>query len=394
LQSAEIMIMSSRDEPETADRTIRHGASYFFCKPFDPKTLGALVDDLAQDLVPAQSGAPDQDGIDHVDQFGFLRGSSPPMRQLYRLLRKVGPQEATVMLVGESGTGKELAARTLHELSPRSDGPFIAFNCSSLNENLIESELFGHEKGSFSGAGRRHLGFFERAAGGTLMLDEITEMSPDLQTQLLRVLEERRMRRVGAEKDTALDVRVISATNRIPEKAVAEGALREDLYFRLAQFPIYLPPLRERRNDIRGLAQYFLTQLNNLHTTRVRLSEEALAALESQAWPGNVRQLKHAIERAYIVADTEIGPRHLATTEVVPEQIPEAPETIRLPLGDTLAESERKIIEATLNHYGGDKKLTASRLGISLKTLYNRLNEYSSDEDPPAPEPDREWHAH
>ncbi|MEJ2530321.1 MAG: sigma-54 dependent transcriptional regulator [Halioglobus sp.] len=378
LEAAEIMTMGDRDDPARADEAVRRGASYFFCKPFDPDYLSPVLRDIATDEPGAVSGSHVADSSCVVDQFGYLRGSSPRMRKLYRLLRKVAPTDAALLLIGESGTGKELLARTVHTFSSRADKPFIAFNCASVAESLVESELFGHERGSFSGADKRHRGFFERAAGGTLLLDEITEMNQEMQTRLLRVLEEKRLRRVGSETDIGVDVRIISATNRSPEEAVEEGVLREDLYYRLAQFPLHLPPLRERGEDIAGLAKYFLNELNIRHGTELKFSVGALDAISGYRWPGNVRQLKYAVERAYIVSEAVIEREMLPDPELEEGTGWGSDDSIRVQVGDTLADSERKIILATLERNEGDKKRTASELGISLKTLYNRLNEYET----------------
>jgi transcriptional regulator with PAS, ATPase and Fis domain len=280
-------------------------------------------------------------------------------------------------VVGESGTGKELVAETLHHVSSRAAGPYLAINCAAIAENLIESELFGHEKGSFSGALRRHEGFFERAHGGTLFLDEITEMSPDLQAKLLRVLESGEIRRIGAGEARAVDVRIIAATNRDPREAVADGRLREDLFYRIAHVTAQLPPLRRRGGDIAGLAQHFLRQLNEEHGTSLRLSSDALAYIEEHSWPGNVRELRHSIERAYILSEDEIRPETLNLDEA---DAPPPADGIVIPPGMDLAEAERRIILANLEHLGDDKKATAERLGIGLKTLYNRLNAYREDD--------------
>ena len=378
LRAAEIMTMGIQDDAARADEAVRRGASYFFCKPFDPDYLFPVLRDIAEDEPAGESATGVAGSACAVDQFGFLRGSSPRMRKLYRVLRKVAPTDAALLLIGESGTGKELLARTVHTFSSRAEGPFVAFNCASVAESLVESELFGHERGSFSGADKRHRGFFERATGGTLLLDEITEMNQEMQARLLRVLEEKRLRRVGSEEDIGVDVRIISATNRSPEQAVEEGVLREDLYYRLAQFPLHLPPLRDRGEDITGLAQYFLNELNVRHGTEVQFSLEALDAISAGSWPGNVRQLKYAVERAYIVSETVIEPDVLPDLELDIGSGVGEDDSVRVTLGDTLAESERKIILATLERNEGDKKRTASELGISLKTLYNRLNEYES----------------
>lgn len=377
LHSAEIIMMGSHDEVSRADDAIRAGASHFFCKPFDNAYLHQLLMDIALEAGDGRNDAIDAADTPRVlDQFGFLRGSSPGMRRLYRVLRKVAVTDSALLIVGESGTGKELLARTVHEYSPRSEGPFIAFNCASVAENLVESELFGHEKGSFSGAEKRHRGFFERAAGGTLLLDEITEMNPELQSALLRVLEEKRLRRVGSEKDIQVDVRIISATNRDPMAAIREGFLREDLYYRISQFPLRVPALRDRGSDIRGLAQHFLNVLNDQHGTSLEFSADALDSISTYSWPGNVRQLRHAVERAYILSETVIDRVALPRFESEPESLSGEGGVVRIEPGSTLAEAERKIILATLERHEGDKKRVAAELGISLKTLYNRLNEY------------------
>jgi DNA-binding NtrC family response regulator len=377
LHAAEIIMMGSSDEPSRADEAMHAGASYFFCKPFDPFSLRQLLRDIAAENVEALNvTGHEADAPCVLDQFGFLRGSSPVMQRLYRLLRKVAVTDSALLLVGESGTGKELLAQTAHQFSPRSEGPFIAFNCASVAENLVESELFGHERGSFSGAGKRHQGFFERADGGTLLLDEITEMNLELQSRLLRVLEEKSLRRVGGELDIPVDVRIISATNRDPREAIEAGSLREDLFYRLSQFPIWLPPLRDRGDDIPGLAQYFLNELNDRHGTALEFSADALASIADYSWPGNVRQLRHFVERAYIMSESLIDLDALPEFELeYGNSRPEEGDVV-IEIGTALPDAERQIILATLERHQGDKKRAARELGISLKTLYNRLNEY------------------
>lgn len=369
----EIILMNARDEPVLVNRGISAGASYFFCKPFDPEFIGSLLSDLAAETAGTSPGT-DQEA--HIDQFGLLRGSSAVMHKLYRIMRKVAPTATSVLLVGESGTGKELVARTLHLLGERADAPFEAMNCSAIPKDLFESELFGHEKGAFSGALRRHEGYFERADGGTLFLDEITEMPPELQAKLLRVLELGQFRRVGGEADCSSSIRIIAATNQDPETAIRSGLLREDLYYRIARFPLHLPPLRERGEDIRGLALFFLNELNADNGSSVGISESALARLESYTWPGNVRELSSVIERAYILAEGNIEPGHLEGLDAEP-----APdEYIRVAATASVHEAERKLITAALEKYDGDKQAAARSLGISLKTLYNRLNDYAADD--------------
>jgi len=309
------------------------------------------------------------------DHYGLLYGASAPMRDLYQQIAKVAPTALTVLIIGESGTGKELVARTLHEKSPRSGGPFIPVNCGAIPATLIEGELFGHEKGSFTGAVQQHAGYFERAAGGTIFLDEITEMAPDMQIKLLRVLETASFHRVGGTEQISTDVRVIAATNRDPQVAVQEGRFREDLLYRLAVFPLRVPPLRERTSDIELLARRFLEQLNAAEKSRKRFAKGTLDDLRQHHWPGNVRELKNAVHRAFILADEEVEVQN-------PEPAPRNRRVVRregsleLAVGIPLPDAQRELILATLAHFGGDKRQTASTLGISLKTLYNRLDTY------------------
>ncbi len=384
LSAVESLVMSSHDDPALADKAIKLGASYFFCKPFSPEMIAGILQDIADEAEPSQPA--ENDGHDcAVDQYGLLRGSSRSMRKLYRSIRKVAHTDASLMIVGESGTGKDLVAQTTHKLSARSEGPFIAFNCAAVAENLAESELFGHEKGSFSGAHSRHRGFFEQAHGGTLFLDEITEMDIGLQAKLLRVLENKTLQRLGAEGSIEIDVRFISATNRSPEQAVEDGKLREDLYYRLAQFPIRVPPLRQREGDICGLSQFFLNSLNEKHETDIQFTEGALEAIKERSWPGNVRELKNYVERAYIMAESVIDSdalpesgRNLSTEDL---QATASGDKTTIAHGATLANAEKKLILASLERNQGDKKSTAEELGISLKTLYNRLKDYEEELD-------------
>jgi len=307
------------------------------------------------------------------------------MQQLYEQISKVAPTEVTVLLIGESGTGKELAAQAIHDFSRRRKGPFLAVNCGAISPNLIESEMFGHEKGSFTGAERQHKGYFERADGGTLFLDEITEMPLDLQVKLLRVLETGLFMRVGTNREIACDVRVLAATNRDPERAVAAGRLREDLYHRLNVIPLRLPPLRERGRDVELIAQGFLAQLNAQSRTEKVFTPEALAAMRRYDWPGNVRELRNYVQRAYIMADGDRIEASAIDLPLLPDQASRASRTgpgagaqVSIPVGVSLAEADRRLIVATLQQCGGVKKHTAEVLGISLKTLYNRLSEYAA----------------
>lgn len=378
-QFTEVFVMSEVDAPEAADRAIRMGASYYFCKPADSESLGHLLADIALESASGDDVADDSGDSHVIDQFGMLRGGSRGMRKLYRQIRKVAQTEASVLIVGESGTGEELVARTTHLMSPRRDGPYIAFNCAAVPESLVESELFGHEKGAFSGAAQRHRGYFERANGGTLLLDEITEMDIDLQAKLLRVLETRTLRRLGSEKLVKLDVRVISASNRPPDQAVREGRLREDIFYRLAQFPMHIPPLRRRDRDVIGLAQYFLRELNEKHDTNLVLTEDARSVVEGYDWPGNVRELRHLVERAYIMSESTIDEELRQAIGEQSRDMAVAEDGVTVAVGTTIAEMERKLIEATLEHTEFDKTMAAELLGVSVKTLYNRLRAYEDD---------------
>jgi two-component system, NtrC family, response regulator AtoC len=385
LDGVESMFMSAHDNPKLADEAIRKGASYFFCKPFDPLVLGPILHDIVLETLPPEDADKESTPC-AVDQFGFLRGNSPSMRKLYRLLRKVAPTDASLMIVGESGTGKELVAQTVHTLSARSAQPFICVNCAAVAESIIESQLFGHEKGSFSGAHSRHRGLFEQAHGGTLFLDEVTEMDINLQSKLLRVLETKMFRRLGSEEVISVDVRFLSATNVSPDKAISQGKLREDLYYRLAQFPILVPALRQRQSDIAGLAQYFLNVLNEKHGTNISFTTEAVGVITGKTWPGNVRELKNYIERAYIMSDAVIEVSNLPDTVAIAsfdvDDAGSEPQ-ISVPMGVPLADVERTLILAALDRHDGDKKVTAEELGISLKTLYNRLRDYESQSPNP-----------
>jgi DNA-binding NtrC family response regulator len=305
------------------------------------------------------------------------------MGGVYDLITRVAPTDATVFIIGESGTGKEVVTQAVHELSRRRKGPFVPVNCGAISPNLIESTLFGHEKGSFTGAEKLHRGVFEQAAEGTLFLDEVTEMPLELQVKLLRVLETGTTTRIGGEKPVPVDVRVVAATNRDPEAAVREGTLREDLWYRLNVFPIPLPPLRQRRGDITLLANHFLAELNNSNGSNKRWGETALAALESYAWPGNVRELKNLVHRAYILADQEIDAACLPTLPSAAEIAARAPEdgaaVLHVRVGASVADVEKRLIYATLEQVSGNKQKAAEILGVSLKTLYNRLSAYKAE---------------
>ncbi|HXU32253.1 MAG TPA: sigma-54 dependent transcriptional regulator [Thermoanaerobaculia bacterium] len=372
VRPTQVVLMTGHADLESAVQALRLGASDYLTKPLDIGRLKSILGKVANESAEERP-APIEIPAVEVGRFGLLIGQSPSMQDVYSLLARVAPTDATVFVIGESGTGKDLAAQTLHMLSARARGPFLPLNCGAISPTLIESELFGHERGSFTGAQRRHQGYFERAHGGTLFLDEITEMPIELQVKLLRVLETGQLTRVGGDQPTEVDVRVITATNRDPAAAVGQGKLREDLLYRLQVFPVTMPPLRERGGDVEQLAEHFLGELNERSGTPKAYSADALDRLRDHPWPGNVRELKNVIHRAYILADAEIEPRHLPHA-LAPEAVPTR--ALHFEVGASIEEVERRLIIATLDLHGGNKRKTADVLGVSLKTLYNRLNAY------------------
>ena len=371
--ATEFVIMTGHASVESAIEALRAGATDYMVKPVDVERLKAILHRVPRPEELREEIGELRGELRKLGRFGLILGNSPPIQRLYDQIARVSPTSATVLLVGESGTGKEIAAQTIHELSRRKRAPFLPLNCGAMSPQLIESELFGHEKGSFTGADRQHKGFFERAHGGTLFLDEITEMPQELQVKLLRVLETGTFMRVGMNTPIAADVRLIAATNRVPEKAVAEGKLRDDLFHRLNVFPIHMPPLRERGTDIELLAQHFLERLNKDEGTNKVFAPATIAGLYAHSWPGNVRELKNYVQRAYIMADKVIE------VELAPETVAETAHTqiLTVRIGSTLEEVNRRLIEATLADCGNVKRKAAEILGISLKTLYNRLAVYN-----------------
>lgn len=350
---------------DTAVRAVKSTAIDYLIKPI----RGAKLNELLDEAIASAAQRHDENGPDHM---GALIGRSRAMRQVFASISRVAATDATVLVSGESGTGKELAARALHDLSRRK-GSFVAVNCGAVASELLPSELFGHARGSFTGAVREHAGFFEQAQGGTLFLDEFTEMPPTLQTHLLRVLEERRVRRVGSDVSRNVDVRVIAACNRDPWDAVQHGQLRADLYYRLMDFPIRLPPLRERAGDIPLLAKHFLAQLNQRYATELHFAPGAIEELERYAWPGNVRELRHRIQRAFVLAEDMVDISLLPPQETLAHDAG----ALNIHVGMTLEEVERRMLMSTLAHYGYDKAHTAKVLGISIKTIYNKLARYA-----------------
>jgi DNA-binding NtrC family response regulator len=373
-ETTEVVMITGHATVESAVEALRLGATDYMVKPVDVERLKAILRRVPKTGELRAEIGELRDELRKLGRFGHVLGSSPPMQKMYDQVGRVAPTSATVMLVGESGTGKELAAQTIHDLSRRKKAPFLPLNCGAVSPQLIESELFGHEKGSFTGADRQHKGYFERAHGGTLFLDEITEMPQELQVKLLRVLETGSFTRVGTTQPISADVRLIAATNRNPESAVADGKLREDLYHRLNVFPVAMPPLRERGADIELLAQHFLDVLNKQEGMAKSFAQPTIAALYAHSWPGNVRELKNYVQRAFILADDVIGADLAPATVAAPDTAP----LLTVRVGSTLDEVSRRLIEATLAECGSKRK-AADMLGISLKTLYNRLAIYRAE---------------
>ncbi len=366
---------------ETALETVhRLGAFWHVEKPIQPAALRMILERAAEKRrLLSHTDRLERELANHGTA-GSLVGKSHAMQEIFALLQQVAPTTATVLITGESGTGKEVLARAIHQLSPRRTGPFFAVNCAAMPEALMESELFGHEKGAFTGALERRAGCFELAKGGTLLLDEIGDMPMPTQSKLLRVLEERTVRRLGSSRETELDVRVVAATNRNLKQAITKQTFREDLYFRLNVFEVMLPALRERKSDIPLLADELVRGLNKKHECRVTdFSPEALALLTGYDWPGNVRELRNVLERATILCGAgTITANHLPRTltggSVEAGQIP----TAALEPGMTIDAAERTLIELTLRHTGDNRARTAELLGVSPKTLFNKLREYGA----------------
>jgi len=392
--NVETILITGHASIETAVEALRLGASDYLTKPVNIQRLKAVLARVPRSgELRAEIGAL-RDELRRLGRFGRLVGRSPAMQDVYDRIARVAPTEATVLLLGESGTGKEVVARTIHELSRRRKEPFLAINCGAISANLIENEMFGHERGSYTGADRQHKGYFEQADGGTLFLDEITEMPLELQVRLLRVLETGTLMRIGTSRVIETDVRIIAATNRDPREAVRAGKLRDDLYHRLNVFPLEMAPLRDRGEDIELIAEHFLQEMNEACGTRKHFAPGAIERMRQYPWPGNVRELKNYIHRVFIMAGEEglEGPdpdaAHRPARGVpAPMAAVPAPPSVRsgpaitVPLGTPLSVAARELILSTLEHCGGERKRTAEMLGICTKTLYNRLREYGIREE-------------
>ncbi len=380
------IVLTAFGNIETAIQTMHDlGAFWFLEKPIQPNALKVSLERAATQSRLTEETERLQRQLAYQGVLVDLVGSCPPMQQVFSMIRQVAPSKAAVLITGESGTGKELVARAVHHLSPRRNGPFVAINCAAMPETLMESELFGHEKGAFTGAVERRQGCFELAQHGTLLLDELAEMPVGTQAKLLRVLEDSRVRRLGGKSEISVDVRIIASTNKQVEEALRKGELREDLYYRLNVFQIALPPLRQREGDLPVLIEALIQMLNLKHTCRVsEVSGDVIDAFKRHNWPGNVRELRNVLERAVIVAgEGSITTHHLphdfgVATGSRPLPPINEPDVVRLPVGTTVGEAEKALIQLTLQHTKNNKTRAAEILGISLKTLFNKLKEYGA----------------
>jgi DNA-binding NtrC family response regulator len=384
IENIKVILLTAQGTVDTAVEAVKAGAEDYLTKPLDPNKLQRLLERLAEINAQKRENQALRRQLNDRGRFGRIIGHSPAMRALYQVLEQAAPKPASMLILGESGTGKELVAQTIHQLSPRAAAPFVAINCAAIPDTLLESEIFGHEKGSFTGATDRRAGCFELADRGTLFLDEIAEMTPATQVKLLRVLQERKFRRLGGRTEQEVDVRVLAATNIDPVSAIRDGKLREDLYYRLNVFSIALPPLRQRKDDLALLIHAFIDEFNTRDHRNVKgVSPQAMRQLEHYEWPGNVRELRNVIERATILARGDlIEPAHLPVFAAAPAAAPSGvlANGVTIAPGMTVDEAEQKLIIATLESAGGNKTRAAEMLGISLKTLHNKLNRFKSGE--------------
>jgi DNA-binding NtrC family response regulator len=369
-----IIVMTAYASVDTAVRALKQGAYDYIVKPFDPDELSMLVRRAKEHRSLVSENRKLKESLAAVAATSSIIGDSPAMRHVMELVASVAPTDATVLVQGRSGTGKELVAQALHASSPRRFNPLVAVHCGALAEGVIESELFGHEKGAFTGAAYDHKGKFEQADGGTIFLDEIGEVSPKVQVELLRVLEEKRVVRVGGRESVAVDFRVVAATNRDLEAMVREGRFREDLYWRLNVVAITIPPLTERREDVRTLAEHFLARFaRQMNIKELRFSPEALDALDAHTWPGNVRELQNAIERAVVLGRPPVIGR-----EDLPLRVAAADpaRTSAVAASRTLADVERAHVETVLAASSWNITQAAAVLGVDRGTLYNKIQKY------------------
>jgi DNA-binding NtrC family response regulator len=376
LPDTDVVMISGTTTVDSAIEAHRLGARDFLTKPLSMPRLAAILAELSVTAARRRELRRVRDELRDAGRFGDLVGVSPLMRKVYAAIERVAPTDETVLVIGATGTGKELVAAMVHRLSQRASEPFVALNCGAIAATLLESELFGHERGAFTGADKLRKGVFEQAEGGTLFLDEITEMTPDMQVRLLRVLETGVLTRVGGSTAVHCDVRIIAATNRDPHEAVEAGVLRRDLLYRLYVFPLQLPALRARGGDVELLATSFLTELNSEHRTHKLFTPAAVERLVTREWPGNVRELRNVVRRAWIMSGDVID------TGDIPLDGPAAPVPTAEPLvlrpGTRIDVAEQQLIEATLAHVNGNKRTASDLLGISLKTLYSRLSVYAA----------------
>src|SRR5579859_4828816 len=382
-QPAAVVLLTAQGSIDVAVDAMKTGAYDFIQKPVDPSRLKNSLQNASRQRGTERELEVTRRKLRDSGMLGSLVGSSKKMQEIFHLVEMVAPSTASVLITGESGTGKELVARTIHEMSPRRTKPFVAINCSAIPETLMESEIFGHEKGSFTGAFERRAGCFELAEEGTLLLDEIGEMPAGTQAKLLRVLEDRKLRRLGSKTETEVNVRVVAATNKVPEEAVARGELRNDLYYRLNVFNIEMPPLRDHKEDLPEIIDALIYDLNEKHGREIAGVDDAvMKAFQAYSWPGNVRELRNSLERAVILATGKlVETRHLppgfGTAQVRTMEVD--PNAIHLGVGTTVEEAERQLILRTLTSTNNNKTRAAEILGISLKTLHNKLKEYGSN---------------
>lgn len=381
-QECKVIVMTAHGSVDNAVEAMKIGAYDYIQKGGDPTRLRTILKHAVSQRDTERELEVTRRTLRDKGVMGPMVGTSRKMQEIFHLIEMVAPSTASVLITGESGTGKELVARTIHELSPRKGKPFIAINCAAIPETLIESEIFGHEKGSFTGAVERRVGCFELAEGGTLLLDEIGEMPIATQAKLLRVLEDRKLRRLGSKVETSVDVRVLAATNKVPEEAVAQGYLRNDLYYRLNVFNIAMPPLRDHKQDLPELVTALLADMNEKHGRKVQMvSDSVMSQFSSFAWPGNVRELRNTLERAIIVCEAGVvETRHLPPGfgQVMPRPPVQEANAVRLGVGTTVGEAEKLLILKTLEATNNNKTRAAEILGISLKTLHNKLKEYGN----------------